>query len=74
MKVFVSAFKRTLALMIAEASTIIAGGSILGAKVWLSACLAALAAALTVSGELARAYYKDGKLDDGEVNEIFEKK
>ena len=74
MKVILGAIKRTLALMIAEASTIIAGGSILGAQVWLSACLAALAAALTVSGELARAYYKDGSLSQGEVNEIFEKK
>jgi len=63
---------RTLALIGAEAAAIIAGGSLLGANAYISAGTAAIAAALTVWANIGRAYYKDGKLTDEEVNQSFD--
>jgi hypothetical protein len=62
---------RTLALIGAEAATIVAGGSILGVNPWLAAGTAGIAAALTVWGAIGRAYYKDGKLDKTEIDQAF---
>ena len=62
---------RTLALIGAESAGIIAGGSLLGANAYISAGTAAIAAALTVWANLGRAYYKDGQLDNKEIDQAF---
>ena len=72
MKTLKQLILRTLALIGAESAGIIAGGSLLGANAYISAGTAAIAAALTVWANIGRAYYKDGKLDDKEVNQAFE--
>ena len=60
-----------MALIGAESAGIVAGGSLLGASPWVSAGTAGIAAALTVWANIGRAYYKDGKLTDNEVNQAF---
>lgn len=71
MKLIWNAIKRTAALIGAEAATIIAGGSIAGVDALVSVLIAATAAALTVWAEIGRAYYKDGKLTEDEVDAAF---
>ena len=71
MKTLKQLILRTLALIGAESAGIIAGGSLLGANAYISAGTAAIAAALTVWANLGRAYYKDGKLDNKEIDQAF---
>jgi len=71
MKTLKQLILRTLALVGAESAAIIAGGSLLGANAYISAGTAGIAAALTVWANIGRAYYKDGKLTNQEVDQAF---
>jgi hypothetical protein len=67
------AIKRTAALIASEMAVIMASGAMLEIETWKSAVQTALVAALTVWGNIGRAYYTDGKLTKSEVDDSFNK-
>jgi len=71
MKLFVTIFKRTIALVILKVSAVLAAGSVFGAELWQSAAIAAFVGIMEVAESLARAYVVDGKIDDDEINVAF---
>ena len=64
---------RMIAVVIATALGTIGAGSIIGLDTWKTAALAAIMAVAVVAEDLARAFLKDGKLTDAEINEAFGK-
>jgi hypothetical protein len=73
MKKVKNIFTRMLAVVIATALGTIGAGSIIGFDTWKTAALAAIMAVAVVAEDLARAFLKDGKLTDAEINEAFGK-
>lgn len=71
MKLIVDALKRTAAMIATEVAALMAAGSILEIEAWKSAVMTAISATLTVWAMIGRSYYKDGKLDQAEVDEAF---
>ena len=64
---------RMIAVVIATALGTIGAGSIIGLDTWKTAALAAIMAVAVVAEDLARAFLKDGKLSDAEINAAFSK-
>lgn len=62
---------RIFAVFGSSALAAVAGGAIFGVELWKSAAIAGVVATGNVVEKLLRAYYEDGKLDAGEVSEIF---
>ena len=71
MKIVLTIFKRTIALVILKVSAVLAAGSIGGVELWKSALIAAFVGIMEVAESLARAYVVDGKLDSEEINIAF---
>lgn len=71
MKLIWDAIKRTLALIGTEIAVIMASSSAMGIDAWKAAVVASLSAAMTVWASIGRAYYSDGKLTKGEIDEAF---
>lgn len=71
MRILWDAIKRTLALVGTEIALIMAAGSIMEVEAWKAAVMSGLAAAMTVWAKIGRAYYTDGKLSRGEVDDAF---
>jgi hypothetical protein len=71
MQLIWDAIKRTAALIASEIAVIMASGAVLEIETWKSALQTGLVAALTVWGNIGRAYYKDGKLTKSEVDDSF---
>jgi hypothetical protein len=71
MKLFMTIFKRTIALVILKVSGVLAAGSVFGAELWQSAAIAAFVGIMEVAESLARAYVVDGILDKDEINVAF---
>jgi hypothetical protein len=71
MKLVLTIFKRTIALVILKVSAVLAAGSIGGVELWKSALIAAFVGIMEVAESLARAYVVDGKLDSDEINIAF---
>jgi hypothetical protein len=74
MKTLWDAIKRTLALIGTEVAMIMAASSAMNVAAWKAAVISAIAAALSVWAAIGRAYYKDGKLTEAEVDEAFSDK
>ena len=64
---------RMIAVVIASVMGTIGAGTIIGVELWKSASMAAILGIAVVLEALARAYITDGKLDDQEINDSFEK-
>ena len=62
---------RIFAVFGSSALAAIAGGAIFQVELWKSAAIAGVVATGNVVEKLLRAYYEDGKLDAGEVADIF---
>ena len=62
-----------IAVVIASVMGTIGAGTIIGVELWKSASMAAILGIAVVLEALARAYITDGKLDDQEINDSFEK-
>jgi hypothetical protein len=71
LKIVLTIFKRTIALVILKVSAVLAAGSIGGVELWKSALIAAFVGIMEVAESLARAYVVDGKLDSEEINIAF---
>jgi hypothetical protein len=71
MKIALTIFKRTIALVILKVSAVLAAGTIGGVELWQSALIAAFVGIMEVAESLARAYVVDGKLDHEEINIAF---
>lgn len=71
MKIALTIFKRTIALIILKVSAVLAAGSIGGVELWKSALIAAFVGIMEVAESLARAYVVDGVLDQDEINIAF---
>jgi hypothetical protein len=71
MKIALTIFKRTIALVILKVSAVLAAGSIGGVAIWQSALIAAFVGIMEVAESLARAYVVDGVLDEDEINIAF---
>lgn len=71
MKIAITIFKRTVALVILKVSAVLAAGSIGGVAIWQSSLIAAFVGVMEVAESLARAYVVDGVLDEDEINVAF---
>jgi hypothetical protein len=71
LKLALTIFKRTIALVILKVSAVLAAGTIGGVELWQSALIAAFVGIMEVAESLARAYVVDGKLDQDEINVAF---
>lgn len=73
MDTFKSVLMRIVAVIAAEALSVIGAGSLVGIEVWQAGILAGALGAATVVEALARFYLTDGKLDADEINAAFAK-
>lgn len=62
---------RVVAVFVASALSVIGAGAIAGVSIVQSMAIAGLAGVATVVEGLARAFLDDGKLDESEVNAVF---
>jgi len=71
MKKLKSISLRILATFTASGLGVIGAGTIAGVPMWKSVFMAGIAGVANVIEALSRAYLKDGKLTDNEINAIF---
>lgn len=64
---------RIVAVIAAEALSVIGAGSIVGIETWKSCLLAGALGAATVIESLARGFMDDGRLTTAEINKAFAK-
>lgn len=64
---------RIVAVIAAEALSVIGAGSIVGIETWKSCLLAGALGAATVIESLARGFMDDGRLTTSEINKAFAK-
>jgi TPP-dependent pyruvate/acetoin dehydrogenase alpha subunit len=64
--------KRIFAYFIMTALGMIGTGTLVGIEVWQAAVMAGISGVAKVVEGLARAYVGDGKLDENEINEVFQ--
>lgn len=73
METLKSVLMRIVAVIAAEALSVIGAGSLVGIEVWQAAILAGALGAATVVEALARFYLADGKLTAEEIDAAFAK-
>lgn len=73
METLKSVLMRIVAVIAAEALSVIGAGSLVGIKVWQAGILAGALGAATVIEALARFYLADGELTADEINQAFAK-
>lgn len=64
---------RMLATFAASGLGVIGAGTIAGVPIWKAVFMAGIAGVATVVEGLSRAFLADGKLDNKEINEVFNK-
>lgn len=64
---------RIIAVFAASGLGVVGAGAIAGVPLWKAALMAGIGGVATVIEGLARAYMDDGKIDEYEINEIFNK-
>lgn len=73
MKSLWNVLMRIVAVIAAEALSVIGAGSIVGIETWKSCLLAGALGAATVIESLARGFIDDGRLTTAEINKAFAK-
>lgn len=73
METLKSVLMRIVAVIAAEALSVIGAGSLVGIEVWQAAVLAGALGAATVVEALARFFLADGQLTADEINQAFAK-
>lgn len=73
MKALWNVIMRIVAVIAAEALSVIGAGSIVGIETWKSMMLAGALGAATVIEALARGFIDDGRLTTAEINRAFAK-
>lgn len=73
MKTLSNVLMRIVAVIAAEALSVIGAGSIVGIETWKSCLLAGALGAATVIEALARGFIDDGRLTTAEINRAFAK-
>lgn len=64
--------KRIFAYFVMTALGMIGTGTLVGIQVWQAAVMAGISGVAKVVEGLARAYVGDGKLDQSEIDEVFQ--
>lgn len=64
---------RILAVFGASGLSVVGAGAIAGVDLWKAVLMAGVGGVATVVEGLARAYMDDGKIDEAEINAVFNK-
>jgi hypothetical protein len=64
---------RIVAVFAASGLGVVGAGAIAGVPLWKAALMAGIGGVATVVEGLARAFMDDGKIDNEEINEVFNK-
>lgn len=64
---------RIIAVFAASGLGVVGAGAIAGVPLWKAALMAGIGGVATVVEGLARAFMDDGKIDNEEINEVFNK-
>ena len=64
---------RILAVFGASGLSVVGAGAVAGVDLWKAVLMAGVGGVATVVEGLARAYMDDGKIDEAEINAVFNK-